>query len=555
MSPSREPTSSAWLGVLAFAGTFLLVPLWDIYALITTLRAGWLARRLALLGAACALAMAALAWLAGPPIEPAIQQAAPTLRLIAIAWPAGGLLTLALVGVALAVRRLGGLRRLMAGGLWLGSGILATPVGAVVLVGLLLGLRYELLAPLRLLLGGGFAAALLPALIAARAGLRAWDGAGREALPPGERIARLGLGAARAFAEQAGWLLGSLVLVEMVLGLGGLGGLLHAALLRADGAALAGALALFPPALLVARVRAALIESVERACCPPAAAPEQKQAGRLPALRLALAAGLLVAALAVPAWAWRSMPTGADSPDPAAIYAPRSAERPLGSDHLGRDARALVAEAQRATWIIALSAGVVAASFGGAWGIAANAARRWRGRTGELLAGVIRLPADAAILLRPALIGWLVAVAGGSLMSARFPLLGAGAALGLLLAPRLAWALGGHAARSSGPAAGRWLSLIAATFAMTTFAALQASLAGGLLAGGLSPALLPGAGLIPYQEVIASARLAPDGRFVWLAIFAAAPGALAAMAAYLFQDALAGRFAPRCGGALPRLFG
>jgi ABC-type dipeptide/oligopeptide/nickel transport system permease component len=101
----------------------------------------------------------------------------------------------------------------------------------------------------------GTVIALLPALMAAQAGVRAWQERTGEA-----RWAALGLEAARAFADQAGWLVSSLLVVEPLFAFTGIGKALTDSVLKQDAPVLVAMVPLFATILLVGRVRAILLD-------------------------------------------------------------------------------------------------------------------------------------------------------------------------------------------------------------------------------------------------------------------------------------------------------
>ncbi len=570
MSPSRRPVSPLWLGLGAFAGTFLLIPLWDLGALLYTLRTGWrapLLRRLARLAAAFGLALIGLGWGSVSRstylVAETVIASSPwfsSLRMLALATilaaPLIGIVLGLTLGAGYLTRRHKQLGTGVQSLIWVASGLLATPVGSLALTVLLvLGVRLHIIPVglggagtelLRSPIVPALLVAMMPSLVAARAGLHRWADARQQGITPDRLWALLGMEVSRAFTGQAGWLLGSLVVVEAVFGLNGIGRVLRDALLHKSSALFLSTSAALVPVLLAARLRTVLTSSVQRAFLGEPereeSTPVPKSQPRLPPgyrLRLAIATGTLLLVLAGLAWPSLSPSRHATQPDPSAIYQPRSSLHPLGTDHLGRDVLGQVAEAQRNTWGLALAGGAAALAFGGAWGIGSRAIAHWRGTAGRVLADLLLVPAEAAILMHPVLVGLLAAGLTDSPPAGRSLALGLGAGLGLLLAPRLAWALGEGSYCPSGRVDRRRAAGAAlAVFAAAMFAALQYGMAAGMLNAALPPVATLGTLLSRYEELAAGEAIILDGRFVRLALYYTAPGVLSALSVWLAQDAL-----------------
>ena len=570
MSPSRRPVSPLWLGIGAFAGTFLLIPLWDLYALLYMLRADWrapLLRRLARLAAAFGLALIGLGRVnvfrsVHLVAETAVvsSQWFASLRTLMLATIIAAPLIVAVLGLMLGAgcvtRRYKRLGASLESLIWAASGLMAAPVGGLALAVLLvLGVRLHVIPvglggaeaeSLRSQIAPALLIAMMPSLVAVQAGLQRWTEARQRGAAPDRLWALLGLEVSRAFTGQAGWLLGSLVVVEAVLGLNGIGRVLRDALLHKNGALFLGTSAVLAPVLLAARLRTVLTYSVQQALLGE---PEREESTQVPKsrpqlssgykLRLAIMAGGLLLVLAGSVWPSLSPSRYATRPDPSAIYLPRSSLHPLGTDHLGRDVLGQIVAAQRSTWGLALTGGAAALAFGGAWGVGSRAiTRRW-GPAGRTLADLLLVPAEAAILTQPVLVGLLAASFSDSLTESRFPALGLGAGLGLLLAPRLAWMLGDGGYRPSGQMDRRCAAATAlAVFAAATFAALQYSLAAGMLNAALPPVATLGTLLSHYEELTIGEAIILDGRFVRLALYDTAPGVLLALSVWLAQAAL-----------------
>jgi ABC-type dipeptide/oligopeptide/nickel transport system permease subunit len=507
-SLSRRTDAAAWTA-------FLPVPLaWDAWALACAVRAGERAgviRRMARLIAG-AVGAAILLWALRDRMAPpccaastALDPGAPvgrlvmarlpvTLAVLAVALPLGGLLSAGLGALVRRADTLGGLVGAM----------FAAPVGSTsLLVMLTLGVRWGVVpvaggGVVKLLLAGLLAAAL-PAALAARSG-----------------------DAAAAFFAAGGWLLGAVILADAVMNLDGLGGLLLSALRQGDAPAAFGITAALSGLMLVLRLRFVAAHAL-RASAPRGREAHRHPGGAIPAARLVFAAGLVTLALG---WAAAGAILPSPEPDSTAVYAPRSAAHPLGTDRLGRDTLAAAGESARDLWAAALVGGLAALGLGGAWGLAAARI----GARNDALRDVILIPAEALILFQPALIGLAL---GG---------VGSGAALGLILAPRAALALAKRRHGVALPPPAAWAALAV----LTSFAALQYSQAVRTLAG---------SGPLRYHaELIAGAQVAPDGRFLWLAMGLIAPGALAAAGAYLAAGALADVLLSDDEDVLPRFF-
>lgn len=550
----------------AFAGTFLLIPLWDLYALVTVLRAGRQARarlllRLMLLAGAyllVALVIGTAGKITGQPARAIMAAHMPrTLALLAALAALTGLLSGLLLAATAAARRAGGAAQMAEGALWTGAGVLAAPTGAVALIGVLLALRWAAPAGYggdgtRILLAAG-AGALLPALITARAGLGAWDAA---ASTPEARWSRTGLEMAAAFNSQAGWLLSSVLIVEATAGIEGLGRLLVRAVMQGDAAVMAGVVWAAALALLTARLRAVLADALQAMLIGPAGTEELRRVPRRPGrarVKLA-AAGVLLALLAALTAAGLAASRGAaPQPDAAAVYAPRSTEHPFGTDQAGRDILQRAAQAQITTWGSALAGGAVALAFGGLWGsiaaLVARVLRRWP-TLAELAGGLVRLPAEAALLLQPALAA-LAFVLPRCLGDSAGVVIGVGAAIGLVLVPRMAWASASLLPRQPGRRGA--LAAAISGLLIASFGAMVYSIAAGMLFPGPDSATL-GTLLAPASEIITGAQLAEGAGYLQLAAFLAAPGVAAAVCLYLLQDAAADVLSVQTGRALAQMF-
>ena len=568
MPLSERPRRPVWPGAAAYLGTFLLVPLWDVWALAYAIRRAHRAgrdaprpllalilsepvRRLLVLAAAFGLAWAGLGLpgrlLAQPgpfgvlatglrnlprlaegpccAVSTVIQPGAPlgemlaarlpvTLGVLAAAFIGAGAITALLLGVSLAARRWpAGLR--LAG--WLAAAALAAPAGAVALLVVLVpGVRLGLLptadarAPLNVI-AAGLVAALLPALLSARAGLR-------EAGSPGGPW----FAAARAFSEQSGWLVSSLIAVEAVFSLDGVGALLVEGLARGDAPAAIQAVQVLALLLLVLRLRAEINRAAALALAEGEHPVEPAGAMRpLPRARLALALIAILLPLAV-AVMW--LPYRQAAPDPAALYQRPSEAHPLGTDHLGRDVRGQVSAGVLSAWGTALAGAVVALGFGGLWGLAASAARRRSGYGTTLLADALLLPAEAAVLIHAPVVALLLQGAGPPAGGSALWL---GAALGLILVPRTARATAQGAQRRHD-----WLAFTA-PLALAVLAAMEYSQIVALLA--------PDGLLARHQELIVGAQLVPGGPYLRLGVTLALPGIATTLGAYLLTDAVARR--------------
>lgn len=655
----RQPIRSLWLGLGAFLGTFLLIPLWDLFALIYAVLTGWRAhqesdddqalavlvqpvRRLAFLGVAYLLALIGAGVLAGMVRQPGpfgflvtglnrlpdwavsnqIVSAAnccdlsltyaegrPVTELIGVRLPnslyllvatsvAAGLLTALVIAIGLLLRRLIARREQL--GLIV-QGIvklaafryLAAPALSIGLVAVaFLAIRFKLFP-----YGGAVSfepesallidriwhmalpaviAALLPSLIAGKAGLSAWADWQDSGRPEAGRWAILGLESARAFAEQAGWLIGGLMAVEVIFAYPGVGALLVAAIEAQDTPLLIGVLAVFPLWMLIVRMRAALTASAQRAYELTYPAGAVKSRGKKVGRKLrqdtgseqkqSVAAIWLGIAGLVIIWLVISNVVGTlRSPYDPQLQTGEAYEMPSethlkGTDIYGRDIQSRLLQGQRVTFGVALQAGLIALFFGGLWGGVSAMVRRWRGVVGESLADLIRIPADAAILLHPTLVVLAFSVA----RSARPVVDGTGQSLaamgymvGMALVPRMAWAVESLVDNLPEKRPVQWqiVAVVVVVFVGAMFAAWQYTTTISFLTLGVQPPRASlGNNLSNYQELLAGMLAVTDARFYLLMTNMTTAVGMQAFALYLLQDAVIDFFGFRRKTFLARLF-
>lgn len=507
-------TSTDWKSIVAYAGTFLLIPAWDAAALINPAQG----KRptpdapLRRLSTAAALGLV-LAMIAGRGARGlSAQMALQTLLLLAACAALTGVLSSALLALMALLERIpGSAGRALEGLVWWGTGALALiPTGAAAIVIGLGALRSGLLAPafltgvhpagisLRGVLLGASTSAALPAWITARA---AWnslqDAAGARRLETAAREAGI------TFNRLAGLVVGQIVLAEYALNLNGAGRASVAALRDANPAQAGGALLMLSALLAAGHLRALIHERAFND--PPTQGAPDKAA---PVLR----PWLVVLGLSVPFLAILAQLTGlAGNPalaDPSAIYQLRSALHPLGTDGAGRDLVARIASGTITTWGITLSATLGAMGLGVLWGDTARRAKGWH-------AEVLHTLALGLTLAQPALIASAIILGGADSASM------AAVAIGLALAPRVA---SGLANRPLSRAA-----LIAAG-GMALAAAFQISAGIDLLGLGIAGHSASLGTLWPQpSEVYAGALLAPGAGLYRLALKALAANAISTL--------------------------
>jgi ABC-type dipeptide/oligopeptide/nickel transport system permease subunit len=596
MSSSRKADRS--IALLPYLGIFLFIPVWDFYALYSTLREGWLARgdrearssalypirRLIFLFAAYGLALIGVGLLQGRIAQPGpfgilitglnhlsgfstsqvLAPGVPVGELIGTHLPNSlwlflltslitGLFSASMVALTTVIDKIGLLRRLSGFLGWGIGGVLAIPVGAISLLVIHVAAIRMGIVPTdySMIAGAPFAArigwlmlpacviALFPALICTRAGLSAGPESPTRWLQMGQ-----------AFLDQAGWIISSLIVVEAIFRIPGLGWLAWQSITLADAPVLAGAMKVFVLFMLIMRTRSAITAGVLKAGdheneSQPARKPINW--GRAAVVGLFLL--IVIGSILLPLVASLGDPYQADF---AAIYARRSPDHLLGTDHLGRDVFSRVLEAQRVSWGMALIAGMVAASFGGLWGTTAGWVRKRRGLIGETLADLILLPAEAAILLHPV----LIVLALGLLSGSGEPITGMGVLIGLALVPRIAWLIGSQPGKVfSAPLSFKHITQSGiALFTMATFVSLLYSVSIDMLGSGVAtPTASAGNLLSRFGELITSEIVIRDGRFIRLVVYLALPGVISCWGGYLFQDFLADQPDKQSKDWLPRM--
>lgn len=662
MRSLRNSIRPMWLGLAAYLGTFLFIPLWDLFALGYSIFSGWQIRRSAAPDDEAAeerglsvllhpirrivflLLAYAIVYYGATALKGVIEQPGPfgfvvtgvrnyselggeeaccdvstvlasgravsdllagpvanTVRLLVGTSIAGLILITVLAAVALWMYRLS--QRQATTGLVIYSLLKLAAARAMTVPAAGLALLWVLFLAIQLRwfpFGGtesfqpgvtasfgdiaahlvlpSFSAALLPSLIAAQAGVRAWVDWDEHHPDDEGRWAVLGMESARTFMEQAGWILGGLAVVETIYAYPGIGSLILPAIVRQDAPVLIGILSLMPVWLLIARLRVTLLESAQQAFV--AQAPEAQSAKRQKAATLRprqiewIWLGVAVVLLVFPLV---TILRGAFQPEGAAreinmvgsrldAYAERSDEHPLGTDAQGRDLQARIYEATGVSLGVAFNGGLIALTLGGGWGAAAVLVKLLRGRigapAGEALADLIRLPADAAILLHPLLIVIIFTI---SRYSTQFttvqgqPLGMVGLAIGLALSPRVVW--GVEALWSAAPAdrSVQWRigGMLAVILAASMFAVYQYSVAVDFLTFGVQePVASLGNMLAYYRDILLGMSGVPADRvrYLTMALALSRATAVPAVALYVLQDALSDVFGFRRKVFVPRTF-
>jgi len=656
MSASRDSLRPVQFGLAAFLGTFLFIPLWDLFALIYTLRIGWRSSRgeqdkdranrarsilfhpirgIALMLIAYAIAILGVGALKGViaqpgpfgfvvtgaqhyaelappeqqccefsttiapgrPVSAIMAERIPnTLRLLAGVSIAGMFLTAALVTVALLVHQLGKRREMWGTIVYsllrlLTVRAMAAPTaGLTLVVVMFLGIRYRLIpiagvVSMRTANAGTWAdrlwhliapsilIALIPALIAAQAGVRAWLDREERGLSKRGSWAILGTSVARAFIEQAGWMLGLTMIVESLVAYPGVGRTLLDAIIRQDAPMLVAALATLPLWLLIARLRAILTESAQRAyllneesdrhiaALQPAAKPVRPRTidQIWLVVTLALIAVMLapvVRGLFVSPQAARDMSFQDGQP---LVYAAPSPDHPLGTDGQGRDVEARLLEARRVTLGITVIGGLIALTLGGLWGGISILLKSLRpGVLGEVAAHMIRIPAEAAILLHPTLVALAFTVSYYSTqrVSHGQSISMVGFAVGLALIPRMAWGIEALWDTTAGDRSLRWRlgGTLLVALAAALFVTFQYSILVCFMGLGVQfPTASLGNMLSNYYEIMGGTAAVSDARFYLLAVAISGAAAVPAMTFYILQDVLTDYFGFRRKDFLPRL--
>jgi ABC-type dipeptide/oligopeptide/nickel transport system permease component len=656
MSASRDPRRPFWFGWGAFLGTFLLIPLWDLFALAYAVITGWRARqahqkddperaseglailvqpirRIVLLLLAFGIAYVGVPGIvsqpgpfgfvgtgvsnyenlvqgqeccefstviaSGQPVSELIAARLPaTIRLLVGITLAAGVLVAVLIGVALLLHRLRGRSEMIGQAvsiiLELGAVrvLASTVVGASIVALLFLVLRFQLFpfggtssardanqfaSQIRFLILPSFMGAMLPALISAQAGYRAWQTwTERASAKDTHRWAVLGMEIARAYSEQIGWVLGITLVLETIFAYPGIGRLLLDATMRQDLPVLVATLSLLPIFLLIGHLRAAITRAAERAYLfehdpdrRPARSTKKAETAAgvrpLDKLWLAMAAVLVLLMLIPVVRSWVALPADPDDVNEEAIYAEPSAEHPQGTDLYGRDIQSRAYVAQRVALGVGLTAALTALVLGGLWaGISLFVQRmlRWRWAIAETLADVFRLPADAAILLHPALVVLTFTISRYSVVSGE----GQSAAMlgwtiGLALTPRMAWAIEALWDAAPSHASLRWRlgGLLAVIFTGALFAAYQYNIAVDFTGLGMVQFVMPTPGnmMSNYQDLLLgiSSTGLREPHFYLIGYALATSVGLPTTALYVLQDTLTDFFGFRTKPFLSRLLG
>lgn len=660
--PQPEPGRPILFGLGAFLGTFLFIPLWDIFALIYAIVIGWRARRDAktleqsdaglavliqpvrrvfFLGLAFLIAYIGVTGLhqlvgqPGPfgylatgvmnyktlvtsaqccdvstviaPNQPIVELMAaripPTLRLLASVSFFTALFAAILVAAGILMHRLIARREMIGTAIYsilklVAMRIFTPAVSGIGLTAILfLAVRFHWFpvggissvrgggpeianVQIRYLLLPGIIAALLPSLITAQAGFRAWQSWREHHGNDETSWAVLGLEMARAFYDQAGWVIGITLVVETLFAYPGMSRLMVDALIRQDPSAVVGVLSAIPFFLLVANLRTALTRSAQRAYIfahggenPPAtttssaarkkATTAKSRPKQLETIWLLIALALLIFPIISVVRSYITVTQDPNQSNLAEPYVTPSTLHPMGTDALGRDVQARVLIGERVTITVALVAVLTALVFGGLWGTVSIAVQRviaWKWTAlAETAADALRLPADAAILLHPALLVLMFTIPHFSQSENGQSLAMVGWAIGLILTPRLAWAVESlwDAAPRDRDLRGKLLTILAVFCAGVLFAAYQYSLAVDFTQNGIG-SLIPSLGNLlsnpqDYLVGISTTGLT-DPRYYLIAYNVASTVALPALSFYVLQDALQDFFGFRHKRFLSRLF-
>ncbi len=427
----------------------------------------------------------------------------------------------------------------------------------------------------RYLILPGLITALLPALISAQAGFRAWRSWIEEGHQGGDGWAILGMEIARTFYEQAGWIIGITLLIETMFAYPGVGQLFLNSIIARDPAVLVTVLALFPLWLLIARLRSTLTASALNAYRfhhasdkldrrgskhqPASQTPRQMQT-------IWLGIALFLVLVPVISIVRNSLFSSLDpmASDPQAVYAPRSPEHPLGTDRLGRDVQARIALGQRESGIMVLTGALTALILGGVWGGAAIALKKitgWKPVIGDTVADVLLIPADAAILLHPMIIVLMFTISryGTPIGSTVQSIALIGSTIGLALAPRFARGMDDLWAAAPPDRSLRWRlgGFLLVMFTGAMFVIFQSSILVDFAGLGVQlPASSLGNLLTSYQDIMLgiSATGLNNPQFYLLAVALTSAAGLPSMALYVLQDALLDFFGFQQKNFLPTLF-
>ncbi len=491
------------------------------------------------------------------PVIELIRERAPfTLALLGLALLAAMLLAVLLAAVALVLGRWKGAGGSLVRGVGRGSifALAAPPAFLLVLAAIaLLAFRWHvvLLAVPPVGSGPGISLRILRALIVPAFVLGFWPAVtsaqaavGALATPGGGSGLRRWLAAVlaglAALLGQTGGILSAAVLVEMVVGLTGLGRVLVFSAARRDMPVVLAILLFLGGLVLGARLLAELaLWGARLLGRPPASLPAEGATRRTGRVWRAVALALLVIPLVMLV---AGLTVGIDetvSEAPGERLQGPAAEHPWGTDPLGRDVQARVLRGAATTLWLAATAAVLATVPGVLVGALAGLLDRKRRWWSESLADILMLPMEALLLVPalPAAIA-LVMVLGRP---------GSGPAMlapGIVLAARAAW-MGRALWAAHWPVAPGWLRLVArlgALVLMVLFVGLGLVAALEFMGMG-SPLPAPTLGGV-LQEGMTSLDRRPEG-FVaaglalWLAAFAILTAAAALIEAPDAKPALA----------------
>jgi peptide/nickel transport system permease protein len=365
-------------------------------------------------------------------------------------------------------------------------------------------------------------------------------------------------------------------MIEPLFAITGLGKFLIDAVLGNDIAVTMGVVLALPPIMLVFRLRTALLDSVHRAYLfehplPEAsmpAAPKRSSKKSAPAgatnpsrqtIWLGIA-GLTMLLVLIPlVRGLIASPYDPSAiPDPKNVYGLPSAEHAMGTDQLGRDVQSRIFQAHGVSLAIALGGALIALSLGGVWGGVMVALRRWRGLLGESLADLLRIPAEAVMILHPAVIAMVFTV-GRWISGSTLPSLpGMAAAIGFSVAVRAAWGVESlwEARPQHRSLRFQLLGILLILFTAGMYVVFMYSETLSFVSlGMLDPFASLGNNLAQYLGLLMGTQAVHDTRFFTLTAWLVGALTLQGWALYVLQDAVADWFGFTRRDFLPKFFG